>query len=504
MNYGLSEAELDTIRAYLSREPGIRQAVLFGSRALGTFKEASDIDIAIKGEGLDIFTCGSLKSRLEDETTIPYFFDFVAYDSLSNEALREHIDSKGVVIFDSAFSEWRKCKLGDLINEGCADLQTGPFGTMLNASEYKMAGIPVIAVQDIGNNKLTHERLVFIDEATAERLQKYKVQTGDIIFGRKGAVDRRARINAIENGWIQGSDCIRLRFNAEKADSKFISYQFGSNTYREWMLQNSTGATMPSLNQEVLRLLPITLPSLPEQEAIAAVLGSLDDKIDLLHRQNKTLEAMAETLFRQWFVEETEQDLEEKSLLELIELVGGGTPKTTASEYWNGDIPWLSGGDISSAHKGFVLASEKTITKTGLDNSSAKLLPKFATVISARGTVGKYCLVANNMAFSQSNYGILPKINDCFFFTYLLVNHVVEELQSAAYGSVFDTITTATFRDARFATPPAAKVFEFEKSIAGYFNKKLLNQTQIRTLETLRDTLLPKLMSGEVRVALDA
>ena len=212
---------------------------------------------------------------------------------------------------------------------------------------------------------------------------------------------------------------------------------------------------------------------------------------------------MAATLFRQWFVEEAGEDSEEKSLLDLIELIGGGTPKTTVSEYWDGDIPWLSGGDIATNHKGFVSASEKTITKAGLDNSSAKLLPKFATVITARGTVGKYCLLGRNMTFSQSNYGILPKIQDCYFFTYLLVGHMVEELQSAAYGSVFDTITTSTFRDAKFAVPPADRVLEFESVVGKCFHKKLLNQSQIRTLSTLRDTLLPKLMSGAVRVALD-
>lgn len=398
-------------------------------------------------------------------------------------------------------SEWQKYLLGQLIERGNANLQTGPFGTMLNSSEYTSMGIPVIAVQDIGDNKLIHNKFVYINEGTASRLSKYKVNEGDIIFGRKGAVERRARIRSFEKGWIQGSDCIRLRFD-NSIDPTFISYQFGSSFYKQWMLQNSTGATMPSLNQQVLKLLPITLPPLPEQKAIAAVLSSLDDKIDLLRRQNKTLEAMAETLFRQWFIEEAGEDWEEKSLLDLVGLVGGGTPKTSINEYWNGDIPWLSGGDIATNHKEFVSASEKTITKAGLDNSSVKLLPKFATVISARGTVGKYCLLSGKMAFSQSNYGIVPKIEECYFFTYLLVNHIVEELQSAAYGSVFDTITTATFRDATFKTPPMNKILDFEKAITKFFDKKLLNQNQIRTLENLRDTLLPKLMSGEVRVEL--
>ena len=139
-------------------------------------------------------------------------------------------------------------------------------------------------------------------------------------------------------------------------------------------------------------------------------------------------------------------------------------------------------------------------TQTGVDNSAAKLLPKYATVISARGTVGKYCLLAKRMTFSQSNYGILPRIGNCYFFVHLLINHVVEELQSAAYGSVFDTITTATFRDAKFQIPPQNVILKFEKEIKSFFDKQLLNKYQIRTIEKLRDTLLPKLMSGEARL----
>ena len=143
------------------------------------------------------------------------------------------------------------------------------------------------------------------------------------------------------------------------------------------------------------------------------------------------------------------------------------------------------------------------ITEDGLNNSSTKMLPKYSTVISARGTVGKCCLLAQPMAFSQTNYGVLPKIEGCFFFTYLLINHLVEELQASAYGCVFDTITTSTFRDSQVPIPIDVEINEFEDSVSPFFQRALQNKMQIRTLEKLRDTLLPKLMSGEVRVKLE-
>jgi type I restriction enzyme, S subunit len=333
-----------------------------------------------------------------------------------------------------------------------------------------------------------------------------KFKNGDTIVARITPClenGKTAYIDLLDDNEVAygSTEYIVLREKLGVTDKQFLYYFSISPIFRDVAIASMTGSSgRQRVQTDVVKQHVFEMPPIEEQKAIASVLSSLDDKIDLLHRQNTTLERMAETLFRKWFVEEAQESWEEVSLLDLVDLVGGGTPKTSISEYWDGTIPWLSGGDIATNHKGFVASSEKSITQTGLHNSSAKLLPKFATVISARGTVGKYCLLAESVTFSQSNYGILPKINDCFFFTYLLINHLVEDLQSAAYGSVFDTITTATFRDAKFQNPPKQMVSNFESYISSIFNKKLTNQQQIQTLEKLRDNLLPKLMSGEVRV----
>jgi type I restriction enzyme S subunit len=210
---------------------------------------------------------------------------------------------------------------------------------------------------------------------------------------------------------------------------------------------------------------------------------------------------MAETLFRQWFVVEAKEEWEEGKLTDYIKLIGGGTPKTTEESYWNGNVCWLSGGDIANNHKGFVSDSEKHISEIGLNNSAAKLLPENALVVSARGTVGRYCLLSKPMAFSQSNYAILPMFEDCYFFTYLLVAYHIDELQSAAYGSVFDTITTKTFEGVSVLLPKeTGYIVEFEKMIELYFSKMKYNNNQIQTLIQTRDGLLPRLMGGEVKI----
>ncbi|MFY1112617.1 MAG: restriction endonuclease subunit S [Methanosarcinaceae archaeon] len=394
--------------------------------------------------------------------------------------------------------ERKECELEDV-----AEVQTGPFGSQLKNEQYITGGTPVVTVEHINNFRIVDFDYPSVTDEDKNRLSKYLLQAGDIIFTRVGSVDLSAYVKKHQDGWMFSSRMLRVR-PKQDVDSRFLSYFFQQKRFREYILNISVGATMPSINTEILKGIPISYPPLPEQCAVASVLSSLDDKIDLLHRQNKTLEAMAETLFRQWFVEEADEGWEEDSLLKLIQLVGGGTPKTSITEYWDGDISWLAGGDIAANHKSFVNYAEKRITEAGLNKSSAKLLPKYATVISARGTVGKYCLLAEPMAFSQSNYGILPKIEDCFFFTYLIINHVVEELQSSAYGSVFDTITTTTFKENKVLIPTEKEIIQFEKSISPYFQKMFINKKQIRTLEKLRDTLLPKLMSGEVRIELES
>ena len=393
-------------------------------------------------------------------------------------------------------SEWKEYKLGEIAN-----IQTGPFGSQLHQSDYVDVGIPSIMPVNIGDRmNISIEKIVYITEEDATRLSRYRVQEGDIVYSRRGDVEKCAYIGKAEIGWLCGTGCLRIRIDSSKADSKFIAYYLSTEDMKSWISNNAVGTTMPNLNSSILQQVPLSMPSLDEQIRIASILSSLDDKIDLLNRENATLEAMAETLFRQWFIEVAKEVWEEKSLLDCIKLIGGGTPKTSESNYWNGNVCWLSGGDIAGNHKRFACASEKCISNEGLNNSSAKLLPENAMVVSARGTVGKYCLLSKPMAFSQSNYGILPIFENCYFFTYLLVAYHIDELQSAAYGSVFDTITTKTFGEVNVALPDNNYIISFEKEIEVIFQKMKYNQKHILTLTRKRNLLLSKLMFNDKNI----
>jgi type I restriction enzyme S subunit len=398
-------------------------------------------------------------------------------------------------------------KLGDLIESGLANLQTGPFGTMLNASEYVFDGVPVIAVQDIGENKLVYHKFVFVSNDTANRLFRYRVQENDIIFGRKGATDRRALIKENESGWLQGSDCIRLRFN-KSINAKFVSYQLGSKLYKEWILQHSTGATMPSLNQEILHLLPLSLPNLLEQNAIADVLSSLDDKIDLLHRQNKTLEQLEETLFRQWFVEEADASWEKVKIGELAELQRGiSYSGNSLGEHGRG-VPMhnLNSIDINGSYK-----YQGIKFYTGVIHERQKLNAGDLLIINTDLTqdnriIGWPVFVPDIFQISTFTHHLysIKLLNDRLskFYLYFLLRHrdYREAMASAANGTTVSMLSKEAISNLEIKIPPKNKRITFESISRYLFEKQSKNQAKILTITQLRDTLLPKLMSGEVRI----
>jgi type I restriction enzyme, S subunit len=200
-------------------------------------------------------------------------------------------------------NKWTQTTLGGLVDQGVAEVQTGPFGTVLKAAQYSTQGVPLISVGEIRYGHIqVSEHTPRICEETKKRLPQFILNEGDIVFGRKGAIDRNAIINSEQTGWFLGSDGIRLRLK-ESCNSIFLSYQLRCPAIGEWLLRNSSGSIMPSLNQKILDRLPVWLTDISEQKSIAAVLSALDTKIELNHRINGELEGLAKLLYDYWFVQ---------------------------------------------------------------------------------------------------------------------------------------------------------------------------------------------------------
>lgn len=405
-------------------------------------------------------------------------------------------------------SKWETIRLGD-----CAHVQTGPFGSQLHQKDYVSIGTPIITVEHLGENRILKQNLPLVSDTDKERLKKYTLEDGDIVFSRVGSVDRRALVRHEEIGWLFSGRCLRVRFDKKIADPSFMSYQFGLGSFKEYIRSIAVGATMPSLNTKILSDVFITLPPLDIQKKIANILDSIDDKIALNREMNKTLEAMAQAIFKSWFVdfepfrdgEFVESELgmipkgwEVKPLTECTKVIGGGTPKTSIPEYWNGDISWFSVVDAPSGSDVFVVETEKSITQEGLNNSSTKLLDAGTTIVTARGTVGKIALAGTAMTMNQSCYALAP-IDDTPYFTYYLVSSSIAELKQKTHGSVFDTITKETLSSIQ-VIKPSIDVKKFESKVEPIMLRIKENLLEIKTLASLRDTLLPKLLSGEIEV----
>lgn len=315
-----------------------------------------------------------------------------------------------------------------------------------------------------------------------------------------------------------------------KADVRFVEYLF-RYLRRQIQYENvGTGSVQDNINLQTLGRLGLIIPEQVEQRAIAHILGALDDKIELNRRRNETLEAMARALFKDWFVdfgpvrakmegrepylpadiwqlfpdrldgEGKPEGWDTHPISKLLTIIGGGTPKTSIDEYWHGEIPWFSVVDTPNTGDVFVVTTEKSITDTGLQNSSARLIPKGTTIITARGTVGNIAISGREMAFNQSCYGLCGMGGVGNYFVYLTVKNMVDQLKSMAHGSVFSTITRQTFEAIQRPKPAVTILHAFEASVSPWFEVIFLNVKEYRTLTQLRDTLLPKLISGELRV----
>lgn len=263
-----------------------------------------------------------------------------------------------------------------------------------------------------------------------------------------------------------------------------------------------TGAVQPKLNKASLTSIPFYLPSEEaEQKAIASVLSSLDDKIDLLHRQNTTLERMAETLFRQWFVEEALEGWEEKPLSFYGEIVCGKTPSKQNHSFFNGNVPFIKIPDMHG--NPFIFKTEDTLTELGKSSQNNKTVPPYSICVSCIATVGLVSITTKLSQTNQQINTIIPKQSKYRYFLYLTMKASYDLLHAEASGGTATlNLNTGNFSRIAVPLPPDSLLLEFETIVDKVFNKIYQNQAQIQTLEKLRDSLLPKLMSGEVRVDL--
>lgn len=382
--------------------------------------------------------------------------------------------------YGRAPSAWRILTLADMSEKITDGAHQSP--------KPQSIGKYMCSVKDMAYDRFDFSGSKLISDEDYEKLVKQGCQPkdGDILISKDGAncLDLIFVFKQPEELVLLSSIAI-VRLLPDYIPD-FVRYFLLSPDCQYTMRNNYvSGSAIPRVVLKDFKKVPILTPELKEQKAIAAVLSSLDGKIDLLHRQNKTLEAMAETLFRQWFVEEAKEEWGEKTLGEITEIKAGGDKPKIYSDIKTEEckVPIYSNGIDNEGLYGFT--------------DTAKIFKECIT-ISARGTIGFVCLRQEPFVPIVRLISIVP--NEKYLSSkYLYLWAKTQDILGT--GTTQEQLTVPDFSRTKIILPPFIKMIEFTNHVNTLFRKEKFNKTQICTLTALRDTLLPKLMSGEVRVA---
>ncbi|WP_276501761.1 restriction endonuclease subunit S [Terrimonas pollutisoli] len=460
MQFGLDENIIEQIQKVFESNPKVDEVLVFGSRAKGNYRPDSDIDLAVKGRNISFDDITGLSVQL-DQLNLPYKIDLINYATVTDKDVLEHIDRVGIVFYQ----RWKKLKLVDLLRFGNGKVRPGSEGK-----------IPVY-----GGNGI----LGYTDESN------YDDET--IIIGRVGAYCGSVYYN---KGPVWVSDNALAAKPKNGFSAKFLYYflrHLDLNQFAE-------GSSHPLVTQSLLNSIDVAVTDNPkEQITIASILRSLDDKIDLLHRQNKTLEQLAETLFRQWFVEEAGTDSDTIKISDVADI----NSKNISNGYPYSEIEYLDTGSITQG----VISGFQMYNLSDAPSRAQRIVKENDIVYSLVRPIQRHYGLLHNIkpnTIVSTGFCVITCRNINPYFIYLLLtrDETIDYFDSVAEGSTsaYPSLKPSDISNFEFPKPPEEKLTAFSNFVTETWNKIKANQKQIKTLTQLRDTLLPKLMSGEVRV----
>ena len=400
-------------------------------------------------------------------------------------------------------------RLSDLTIDG-----RGTYGIAASAVDYDPQKPTYLRITDINDDgTINFEGLKSVDD---ENSFKYVLKENDIVFARTGASTGRSYFYQKEDGvFVYAGFLIKFSLDPQKVNPRYLKYYTHSKIYYDWVHSFDSGATRGNINAKTFGEMLINLPERKIQDKIVSVMKDLDDKIAVNRRICANLEAQAQALFKHWFIDfapfkdgkfvESElgmipegwrvgkvQDLASK-------MASGGTPTSTNRDYYGGDVLWFSTKELTDS---FLLDSEKHITQTGLENSSAKLFPEDTVLMAiyAAPTVGRLGILTQEASFNQAAVGIVAKEEIGYEYIYLLLLSERKNLNNLACGAAQQNLNVGIVKNYKCVIPTKQVLSIFRKMITEIFLQCKELQKESSRLGELRDTLLPKLMSGEIKV----
>ncbi|NCC51128.1 MAG: restriction endonuclease subunit S [Spartobacteria bacterium] len=534
LNIDLTAGQKKTVLALLARHlPGM-EVWAYGSRARWNARPDSDLDLVAFAAPEDLPSVYALREAFE-QSSLPFSVDLFVWDKVP-ESFHDAIDKEKVVVQSAKDNTerpnsagWPEAKLVDVCVE--KGVQTGPFGSQLHQKDYVSHGTPIITVEHLGENRILMNNVPLVSEEDTERLRKYQLVEGDIVFSRVGSVDRRAYIRNEQEGWLFSGRCLRVRPDPKKINPYYLSAYFGLPSFKEYIRSIAVGATMPSLNTALLEGVPVILPPANQQNLIASIARSIDDKIELNQRMNETLEGMARAVFKSWFVDFdpvhakargrqpegmdaataalfpatfNENGIPEgwstTEIGEKTSIYGGGTPSTKNAAFWNGDIHWTSPKDLSGQSHPVLLDTERKITLKGLEKISSGLLPAGTVLMSSRAPIGYIAIAEVPLAVNQGYVAMVPDKGLPNTYIWQWIGQNMEEIKSRANGSTFQEISKKNFRTIPVIVPDECVLKAYHAIVNSLYQRIVSNVRESNILASLRDALLPKLISGEIRI----
>ena len=443
----------------------------YGSRVKWTARPNSDLDLVVFVTARQREQVSELKDVLA-ESNFPFLVDIHIWDEVPNRF--HEIIRKDYVVLQAAEEKrlsgdtaggFTTCTLDEL-----ADFRNGKS---ISPSSYTPTG----------------KHPVFGSNGQIARTNALLNPQPVVVIGRVGAYCGSV-YGVHEPSWV--TDNAIIAEPKPDVDFRFLYYRLKSLDLN----RTAIGSAQPLMTQGGLKMVTTVKPPLPEQQAIARVLGALDDKIELNQRMNETQEALARTLFQRMRDESAGTKGKLCDCCERIE--NGGTPKRGEPRYWEpATVPWLTSGEVRQP---IVTKTENMISEEGLANSSAKLWPAATTVVALYGaTAGQVCFLGDAMCANQACCGLIPK-KDMRYFVYLHMSSSVAALEQQARGSAQQNLSQQIVADFPVTIPSPDTLAKFDEAVHPLFTRWIANIEESRTLAALRDALLPKLLSGAVRV----
>ena len=389
--------------------------------------------------------------------------------------------------FGAVPNDWWRGTLGDLCAAGGGEIQTGPFGSQLHASAYVPIGVPTIMPVNIGDNRVIETGISRVLEADAERLRRHRCRPGDIVYSRRGDVERRALIRERERGWLCGTGCLRVRVGDGFAIPEYVSFMLGHPRVRAWITQHAVGATMPNLNTSILSAVPAVLPPLSEQWVIAEVLGALDDKIE----SNRRLAEACRELIRLELEVRTDATWSEAPVSGLARFVNGGAYTNGASGTGRMVIR------IAELTKG---AGGSTVYND-IDVPEDRIARPGDLLMAWSGSLGIHIWLGEEAVINQHIFKVVPDgVPPWLVFDRL--ERVMPEFRQIAAdkATTMGHIKRHHLDDALVRVPVGPDLAELDALLGPIWSRALAADIESHTLSSLRDLLLPELLSGRLRV----